>query len=87
MARGIRGTIHCSLTGGPLDGMHYGDLPDPGPTVKTARLSIPLAQPAENSPRALYACSRPSTPDEVWAFEYIGTKLPDLPVGSKASFR
>lgn len=38
----IRGSIRCTLTGGPLDGACYRDLPNPGDQPASARLSIPL---------------------------------------------
>lgn len=82
----IRGSIRCSLSGGPLDGARYGDVPNPGHEVNGARMSIPLSQPAETSARAVYICESPGKTDEVWKFTYSKTVLPGLPVGTEASF-
>lgn len=82
----IKGSIHCVLKGGPLDGAHYGDVPNPGDKPGIARLSIPLSQPAETSIRALYVCTSPGAPEDVWQFSYVKTVLPGLPVGTQASF-
>ncbi|WP_193597595.1 hypothetical protein [Microbacterium sp. YJN-G] len=82
----IRGSIRCTLTGGPLDGACYRDLPNPGDQPASARLSIPLSQPAEASVRALHVCEHPGAPDDVWQFSYVRTVFPELPVGTQASF-
>lgn len=84
--KNIRGSIHCLLTGGPLDGAHYGDVPNPGHPVEKAKLTIPLSQPAEMAPQAVYVCIRPGAPDEVWCYDYVKTIPPVLPVGTQASF-
>ena len=86
MSEGIHGTVRCVLIGGPLDGARYGDVPDPGQTVTQAKLAIPLSQPAEKSPRAVYVCERPGSVDDVWQFTYLSTILPGLPIGTQASF-
>lgn len=87
----IRGSIQCALSGGPLsggplDGAHYGDVPNPGKAVGGARLSIPLSQPAETSIRAVYICSEPGSPDEVWNYTYAKLVYPGLPFGTEAAF-
>lgn len=88
MATGkIQGSIRCRLVGGPLDGAHYGDLPDPGRTPSGAHLSIPLATPPETSIRAIYLCVSPGGPNDIWEFMYAKTVFPGLPVGTEVSFR
>lgn len=82
----ISGSIRCALSGGPLDGAQYGDVPNPGEAVNGARLSIPLSQPAETSVRAIYICNAPGTPDDVWNFAYAKLVYPGLPVGTQATF-
>ncbi|MFP1602971.1 hypothetical protein ACLD0U_09815 [Microbacterium sp. 2216-1] len=84
--RKITGSIRCCLSGGPLDGARYGDVPNPGHAVKGARLSIPLSQPAETAAHAVYICPAPGSPDDTWEFLYAKTVYPGLPVGTKASF-
>lgn len=83
----IRGSIACRMSGGPLDGATYGDLPRPGEFTENARLSIPLAQPAESAPHAVYVCTRLGGPDDVWEFQYVKTIYPGLPVGTKVVFK
>lgn len=84
--KGIRGSIRIALSGGPLDGAQYGDLPDPGRPAKFACVSIPLSQPADTALRALYVCHAPGTPDDVWRFTFHKTVFPKLPVGTEANF-
>lgn len=83
----IRGSIPCRLSGGPLDGAMYGDLPDTGKPQTGARLSIPLSQPHEDAPRAIYVCPDPAEPGEPWTFHYYKTVYPGLPVGTEVRFK
>ncbi|WP_417555676.1 hypothetical protein [Microbacterium sp.] len=81
------GSIRAALSGGPLDGAQYGDLPDVGAPKTSVRLSIPLTQPAESAARAVYICRRPGKPEDVWQFEYDKTVLPEFPTGTSVSFK
>lgn len=82
----IRGTIHCVLHGGPLDGARYGDAPDPRKEIGAARLSIPLSQPHEQAARAVYICPEPGERGEPWEFHFQKIELPGLPVGTSITF-
>ena len=86
MSEGIKGTIPCELFGGPLDGRKYGDLPDTGHPYTNTELSLPLAQPADASPRAIYVCRGNAQVHGLWQFFYERTDYPatvaaiDLPI-------
>ena len=78
MSDGMKGTIPCQLFGGPLDGAKYGDLPDTGGPYTGAALSIPLVEPAETSPRAVYTCHGDAPVAGLWQFFYERTDFPEL---------
>ncbi|MBD7956401.1 hypothetical protein H9651_01980 [Microbacterium sp. Sa4CUA7] len=76
MGDGVTGTIPCELFGGPLDGAKYGDLPDLGGSYTNASLALPLGQPAEEHPRALYTCRGAVPVNGLWQFFYERTEYP-----------
>lgn len=74
MSGEIKGTIPCELFGGPLDGAAYGDLPDTGAPLTGWTLSVPLRQPSETSPFAVYVCHGDVPVHGRWQFFYDHTE-------------
>lgn len=72
----IKGTVPCHLFGGPLDGAKYGDLPDIGSPYTNASLAVPLGQPADEHPRAVYTCHGAAPVNGLWQFFYERTEYP-----------
>lgn len=78
MSEGIKGTIPCELFGGPLDGAKYGDLPDIDGPYTGVTLTLPLGQPADANPNAIYTCHGTTPVDRLWQFFYERTDYPLL---------
>lgn len=78
MSDGVKGTIPCQLFGGPLDGAKYADLPDTGGPLTGAMLKLPLGEPAETSPRAVYTCRGDAPVAGLWQFFYERTEYPNI---------
>lgn len=78
MGEGVKGTVPCQLFGGPLDGARYGDLPDTGGPYTNAWLSLPLGEPADTTPRAVYTCRGDAPVGGLWQFFYVRTEYPEL---------
>lgn len=76
----IKGTIPCQLFGGPLDGAAYADLPDTGGPLTGFTLSVPLEQPHETSPHAVYICRGGAPVHGRWQFFYHHTEPASVPV-------
>lgn len=94
----IKGTVPCQLFGGPLDGAKYGDLPHIGKPFTNSSLSLPLGQPADEHPHAVYTCHGSAPVNGMWQFFYERTEyaavdevtqkilaLPETPTGTELS--
>jgi hypothetical protein len=66
----------CELTGGPLDGARFGDLPIFEGGLAPSTLSCPLAQPAELSLYGDYARRDDHPVDGFWVYVFTGLSGP-----------
>jgi hypothetical protein len=84
MSDEIKWTIPCQLFGGPLDGAKYGDLPDLGGPFTNSSLTLPLGQPADEHPQAVYTCRGSAPVNGMWQFFYERTEYPLVDEATRA---